>query len=214
MDYETSTITKPHWWKAKAMLGLVVLIILLATAFIMVGILAGLNNKSASSGKAASTPTPIVSSSVTPLPTTVRTPTPTITAIKVFFSKHPDSDNNTQLVFGVTRNASDLGVARAAFKQLLEGPTTAEQTQKLYSAWTLSGDSTCGADRFTVSLQGEKATIKICQDYTSAGVGQDARAQAEGDATLKQFSSISKTVYLNKDGNCLFDQSGQNLCLQ
>jgi hypothetical protein len=134
--------------------------------------------------------------------------------IKVYFSKHPDSDNDSQLVFAVDRTSADAGVATAAFKALIAGPTTSEASQSLYSEWSLSGNSTCGANGFTLNISGSKATVRLCRDYSSAGVGQDARAQAEGNATLKQFSSIQTVVYLNKSGDCLFDLSGQNACLK
>jgi hypothetical protein len=48
---------------------------------------------------------------------------------------------------------------------------------------------------------------------SSAGTGQDARAQSEMTATLTQFPGITKVILLNSAGHCLFDQSGLDLCL-
>ena len=48
---------------------------------------------------------------------------------------------------------------------------------------------------------------------SEGGVVSDAQAQSEIEASLKQFPTIMKVVILDKEGNCLFDQSGLNNCL-
>jgi hypothetical protein len=58
------------------------------------------------------------------------------------------------------------------------------------------------------------ATLSFCRAISSAGIGTDARIQAEINATLKQFSTIKKVVILTVDGNCFGDQSGMNVCLK
>jgi hypothetical protein len=170
------------------------------------------------STKSTST-TPMPTVSATPFPSTTQTPTPTVSPIssrvvKVYFSRHPESDNDFGIVYAVERTAPDAGVAKAAFAALLAGPTATEKASNLFTSWTLSGASTCGTDGFTISIADSKATVRLCRDFSSAGTGQDARAKAEADATLTQFPSITKAVYLNKSGDCLFDASGQNACLK
>jgi len=58
------------------------------------------------------------------------------------------------------------------------------------------------------------ATIKFCRSLNSAGIGADARVQAEITATLKQFSNIKEVVILTRDGHCFGDESGKDFCLR
>lgn len=208
-------VTKQPWWKAKSIIALLFVGFLFVVALITAWLLFSITKNSSSVN-----PTPTPTHSIpTPTASSTTQPSPTPTeisniALKVYFSKHPDSDSDFDAVFAVDRVSVNSGVAKFAFKALLDGPTDAEKAQNLFTSWLLSGQSDCGADGFTVTINGDKATVRLCRDYSSSGVGQDARAQAEGDATLKQFSNIKDVVYLNKSGNCLFDLSGQNLCLK
>lgn len=216
---QTDSTVSNQWWKANSIIGLAIIIFLFVVALSAGLAYFSLNQQP--NPTRTPTPTPIPSQAQT-TPTSLPSLTPSVTptgqgnqsGIKVYFSKHPESDNNFQLVFPVSRTTSDPGVAKAALDQLIAGPTNAESQQGLFSDWKLSGSSNCGGDDFSLNISSGKATMKLCKDFNSAGIGQDARAQSEADATLKQFSTVTKTVYLDKNGNCLFDQSGQNQCLK
>jgi hypothetical protein len=146
-------------------------------------------------------------------------------AVKVYFSKHPDSDSNFAAVFPVNRVSPDLGVATYAVKQLIAGPTAAEAQAgyftELTGAINHNEASTCGGADFKITLdhrgttpEAGTATLQFCRTVTTAGVGADARINSELQATLTQFSTIKKAVILTKDGNCFGDMSGQNTCLK
>jgi|GEM_PF-562331 len=143
--------------------------------------------------------------------------------VQVYFSKHPQSDSNPTAVFPVTRISPDLGVATYAIKQLLAGPTAAEQQAGYYTEFVgaLTGTSTCNGADFTITLnmrgttpEPGTATLKFCRTVLIPGDLSGPRMVAEAVATLKQFPTITDAVVLTKDGNCLGDLSGLNQCLQ
>lgn len=212
-------VTDRPWWKTKAIAALLLFVFLLAVALLVSGILFSfLRGSSMTDHHSSPTPrlgttTPTPTTSVTPTGTVSPTPSPTSIPITVYFSKHPDSDDNFERVFPVSRTSATAGVATAAMRQLIAGPTVGEQDEGLFTAWSLSGTSACGQDGFEIRIVDSTATVQLCRTYTSSGAGNDARAKAEADATLTQFSNITKVIYLDNDGNCLFDQSGQNACL-
>ena len=135
--------------------------------------------------------------------------------IKVFFSRHPDSDATFTAVSPVKRTAPDQGVAAAALAELIDGPTTEERAAGYYSELgsSLRGPSSCAGRDFQLSIRDGVATVRFCRAMTSAGIGQDARVRAQIEATLTQFSTIRSTRLLTSDGHCLFDESGQDRCL-
>lgn len=147
--------------------------------------------------------------------------------IKVSFSRFDAPDPSA--VFAVDRFSPTLAVATFALQSLIAGPTLSEREAGYYSEWnsTLSGPSSCngahpnGGPDFKLSLnmkgttaeQGT-ATVQFCRAYSSPGIGTDARVSAEITATLKQFTNIKKVVILSQNGQCIGDESGQNLCLK
>ncbi len=149
--------------------------------------------------------------------------------VKVFFSKFPDSVNtNFAAVFPVNRVSPTSAVGTFAIQLLIAGPTLDERNAGYFSELNsmLGGASNCSAPHpiggpdFTLTLnkkgtQNEKgtATLQFCRVTSSAGIGADARVQAQINATLKQFSSIQKVVILTQSGSCFGDESGQNHCL-
>jgi hypothetical protein len=174
-------------------------------------------------------------------PTTTATIAPTATAaasptssgggsgieVKVFFSKHPDSDNSVQAVFAVKRVSPTSGVATFAVQQLIAGPTASEKTQGYFTELTasLTGASNCGGADFqitlnthidthtgTPSIQTGAAVLKFCRATQLAGDLVGPRIRAELDATLKQFPTITKTQILTNTGHCFDDASGQDNC--
>jgi hypothetical protein len=149
--------------------------------------------------------------------------TPTSYPVQVYFSRHPQSDNDPTLIFAVTRSSPTIGVATFAIGQLIAGPTQAEQSQGYYTplSGSLQGASSCGGADFTITLdhRGARsevgtATLRFCRQTLLAGDMTGARITAEITSTLEQFSSIRKVVILNQGGYCFDDLSGQNLCLQ
>lgn len=135
--------------------------------------------------------------------------------VKVYFSKHPDSDDSIGAVFPVSRNSPDLGVARYSISELLKGPTAAEASQGYFSTVRLRpAVSTCGNQDFKVTISNGTATLRFCKPFDHVGIAADGQAKSAIDATLKQFNSVKKTIILNQAGDCEFDLSGMNLCKQ
>ncbi len=135
--------------------------------------------------------------------------------VKVYFSKTPASTTDPSKTFAVNRVSSDLGVAKYVVGELIKGPTAGETALGYFSKVKVTGTSNCGGASFTITIsEAKKATLKFCKDFVSeGGVVSDAQAQSEIEASLTQFPTITKVVILDKDGNCLFDQSGLNNCL-
>lgn len=144
--------------------------------------------------------------------------------VKVYFSKHPDSEGNFSAVFPVNRTSPDLSVATFAVKQLIAGPTAQEQQAGYYTDLTAAinaaDTSSCNGADFTITLntRGSKpeqgtATLQFCRAVSTGGIGADARIMSELQATLTQFPTIKQAVILLKNGSCFGDESGQNRCL-
>lgn len=168
---------------------------------------------------AVNSPTPTLSITDTPAPTV----TPNPLQMKVYFSKHNDSDNDPSKVFPLSRIAPDSQVATYGIKQLIQGPSSLETSLGYYSELQgkLLGTSNCSGADFQILLntKGSKseqgtATLKFCKTTSLSGDLSGARIKAEIENTLTQFNTIKKVVILNKDGGCFDDLSGQNLCLK
>lgn len=142
--------------------------------------------------------------------------------IKVFFSKNPDSFNNSQAVYAVDRTSPTIAVATFSIQLLIAGPTLSERNAGYFSELNslLSGSSNCsaplptGGPDFTLMLKSGTVTLQFCRAIASPGIGADARVKAEIDATLKQFSNIKNVVILTESGNCFGDEMGKNACLK
>jgi hypothetical protein len=145
-----------------------------------------------------------------------QTTQPKTYSVSVYFSKRPESDDDPSKVFPVKRTAPDIGVGTFAITELLKGPNDNESANGYFSTANLrSGSvSNCSGKDFTLTISGGKATLKFCRQFDHLGVVADGQAESEINATLKQFSSVQKVVILNYRGDCEFNLSGQNLCLQ
>lgn len=156
--------------------------------------------------------------------------TPTVTpsgTVKVFFTKHSDSDNNPTAVFAVTRTTTATTVqerATFALNEMLKGPTTAERAQNYYSPFDgqLALQSVCPGEfrsfDLTLDHRGSKAesgtaTLQFCRRVDIPGDLDGPRMAAMVTSTLLQFSQIKQVVILNYQGNCFDDLQGQNACL-
>ena len=153
-------------------------------------------------------------------PTTDSVETPAIARhgsreVQVFFSRWPESDADFSAVFPVSRTAPDAGVARAALRALIAGPTPAEAAEGYFSVLgsMLVGPSSCGGADFSIRIEAGLATVQFCREISSGGIGQDARAQSAIEATLRQFSTVQHVRLLTSDGHCLFDMTGEDRCL-
>jgi hypothetical protein len=176
--------------------------VLVATGIVVAG-LAWHNQESAGPVK----PSPSASSqgAATPTPSTQY-------AVKAYFSKHPQSDNDPSAAFPVGRLSPDAGVSKFAVAQVLAGPTAAETQAGYFSPGiTLTGNSTCGGD-FSINIAGGVATLQFCRTTALKGSVSDGQLNSELTATLKQFPNVTKVVILNQAGHCLFDASGRDLC--
>jgi hypothetical protein len=132
-------------------------------------------------------------------------------------SKHPESDDDPARLFGVERVSPDAGVARFAIDELLRGPSSFEANAGFFSTWTgfeYGADSDCGGDRFELALEGGVLTVRFCVIVVLLGSVADAQAQTVMTGTLTQFGTIDRVVILDREGHCLFDLSGDDLCLE
>ncbi len=149
------------------------------------------------------------------------------TEVKVFFSKHPETDSNVSAVFPVKRVAPDLKVATYAIQQLVAGPTASEKAAGYFTELTtsLTGASNCGGADFQITLnthidpktgtpstQTGTAVLKFCRATQLAGDLVGPRIKAQLNATLTQFPTITKTQILTSSGHCFDDASGQDIC--
>ncbi len=173
------------------------------------------------SATASATSTAAPTATVTSAPAT---PTSTASSypVKVYFSRHPDSDNNPALVFPVNRMAPSLAVATYAITQLIAGPTSSEQSAGYYTplSGAINGPSNCGGADFQITLnmkgttpEAGTATLKFCRTVSLAGDLTGGYIRSEINSTLLQFPTIKKVVILTASGSCFDDLSGQNLCL-
>lgn len=135
--------------------------------------------------------------------------------VRVHFSKHPESDDDPAQTFPLDRTARDSGVASFAIQELLKGPTPAETTRGYFSTATLrDGESTCGGKDFSLKIEDSTARLQFCKPFDHIGSVSDGQAESVIKATLDQFDSITKVIILNAAGDCEFDLSGENRCLQ
>ncbi len=137
----------------------------------------------------------------------------TLKKVQVFFPKNPKNSSDFTYVESVLRTTSNPNVAQFAIEQLVSGPTSQEKARGFVGPIKFRGTSNCGKD-FTLSTTNGIARLKFCKSIVSAGIGDDARQKSSINATLKQFSTIKSVIILDKNGNCLGDESGDNLCLK
>jgi hypothetical protein len=137
--------------------------------------------------------------------------------VQVFLSHDPESLNDFTAVFAQPRVVpGGVALIEQTVAALIAGPTAAEQADGFFSDFKnliVPGASTCKGQDFVLMVTLGVATVQLCHATSSAGIGQDARAQSEIEATLMQFGGITRVIVLGATGHCLFDQSGMDLCL-
>jgi spore germination protein GerM len=149
--------------------------------------------------------------------------------VKVYFAKHPDTDNNPTAVFAAQRTTSATTTqdrATFALEELLKGPTPTERSQgNYYSPFDgqLGLQSACPGtfrdfdltlDHRGTTAEPGTATLQLCRRVDIAGDLDGARMKAMITATLTQFPTIQRVIILNYQGNCFDDIQGQNACLK
>lgn len=134
----------------------------------------------------------------------------------IHFSKDPESLENFDYTVPVERDVDAASSAiEAALVELLKGPTASEVTAGVFTPIKLSGTSNCEGGNFRYTTNASKLTFTFCKQLTLAGIGDDARILAVIEATVAANSGTTppEVIVLNKNGDCLGDQSGQNQCL-
>lgn len=140
---------------------------------------------------------------------------PTTYPVKVYFSKHPESDDDPTKTFAVNRVSPTSGVGRYALEQLIAGPTAKERDAGYFSDVKLLDDtSNCDGADFTLIIKNGVATLEFCRTFDAVGTLSDGRANETIKATLLQFPTVKKVIILDKDGHCQFDLSGEDRCKQ
>jgi hypothetical protein len=133
--------------------------------------------------------------------------------VKLYFSKHPESDNDPQKTFPVARKTTADDLPTFAIQQLLAGPSTSEEKAGYFvGSITLTGNSDCGSGDFTLNALENTSTLRFCRTASLTGIMSDAQLENDIKDTLLQFPGVKKVVILNKDDDCLFNLSGLNLC--
>jgi Sporulation and spore germination len=164
------------------------------------------------------TPNSTATTITTPGSTPIVTSTSSGQSILVYFSKHPDSDNDFKKVFGVHRTTTSTTVGTYAIEQLIAGPLPSEdtnlfsQTKSILNLATVAhgtaSDHCSVGDTFVLSINSGTARLQFCVVTSSGGIGDDARAISEITSTLKQFSTISQVKICTSNSQTFGDESG------
>jgi hypothetical protein len=137
--------------------------------------------------------------------------TDNLATVKVFFIKKSEIAPNPISLSFVERLTNRKDVVTFVIDELIKGPNTTEQSQKIYTPIVLSGSSNCGNGDFSTIVSGDKITIKFCKALTTSNA-ENVNIKEVLETTLKQFSGIQKVVILNSNNTCFGDTTGQDLC--
>ncbi len=138
------------------------------------------------------------------------------TTVAVFFLLEPvQFVGSVPLLCTVERSVPSADPVSGAVTALLAGPTAQEAQANVASRWSdvLTGESNCDGADFTLAVTDGTATVQFCRSVLLAGVISDGIMIRQMEATLMQFSEITKVIILNVFGDCMFDLSDLNLCL-
>ena len=139
---------------------------------------------------------------------------PIAQVISVYFPKTTVDDPSK--VYAVERTTDKTStVENVSIEDLITGPTSDEKKLNYYTPIVLTGTSICTGKDFTLVIGDNKtATVQFCKSLKLDGELADARVITSVTKTLEQFSTITKVVVLDKNGNCVGDLSGMNSCLK
>jgi hypothetical protein len=137
-----------------------------------------------------------------------------------FFHEPPEITNDGPLVCSVERSVPVGAAMGAAVSALLAGPTQGELDDGIGSRWTdvvMEEDSNCDDGNFVIGEgEGDDAgliSVQFCRTVILTGVISDALMDAQLTATMMQFPGVNRVIILNQLGDCMFNPSGLNLCL-
>lgn len=144
--------------------------------------------------------------------------------IPIYFPRKPQSVDNPEVSFAVMRNLLIEDLPQAIMEVYATGLLDEELASGYYfpsgdpeislnKKLDLRGNSVCDGANFTTDVTENTLTVKFCRDLMLSGVLADASVQDAMKRSLLGIEGISKVIFLNKDGNCMFDESGLNLCL-
>lgn len=170
------------------------------------------------------TPTPSIMPTATEEPVANDTEdivtTPTLINLKLYFFNPKllkDGMDEFTTVFPVVRETSRKDVLTYLIEQYIIGPTSSEKASGFVgyeNTQMFDGESNCGNKDFIIKeIKNQKATIQFCKTVIGTGVGADARFMSAIKSIATQFKNIDTVILLDKEGNCLFDYSGENKCL-
>lgn len=142
-------------------------------------------------------------------------PKATTYPVKVYFSKHPESDDDPARTFPVNRTSPDVAVGKYVVEQLLAGPNASEKAAGYFSTVRVRDSmSNCNNKDFSLSITNGTATLRFCRTFDALGTVSDGQAKSTITDSLMQFSSVKKVIILTPEGHCQFDMSGEDRCLQ
>ncbi len=143
---------------------------------------------------------------------------------KVYFSKIPESyDTDFTFVVGVSRVIDSNSPVESSLKRLFDGPSLSEMSDGLRQPIVLTGESNCNSADFKIvsnsTALGSDIEVHLCKEAVINGVGDTARIQSVIKKTLLGLEDsvnfkVGRIAVLNKDNNCLGDESGMNACLR
>lgn len=129
----------------------------------------------------------------------------------VFFSKNPESSDDLNKVFPVSR-ATNESVLKSAVGELIAGPTKQEKDEGYFGGLQLSGDSNCDGQEFKLEVVENRLTLTFCKDLAQTDKEELSRAQNQIIATLKSTGLAESFLVLDKDGKCLFGEQFSLSC--
>ena len=150
-------------------------------------------------------PTPAPPANVAPNPIS-----PNLT-YKVYFSRHPGSDEDPARISGYIREASKPNTEPDAVAQLIAGSKPDETKDGAFTMVVLTGASNCGVD-FRLTIKNQLATLQFCRTFATTTTIGLTQAAAQINTTLEQFSNIDKVSTLNQAGQCLFGSIDTTNC--
>ena len=136
------------------------------------------------------------------------------TTVPVAFLRGAGDPQDAYPTETVPRVTERTDIEKFAVEQWLAGPTEQERSQGFSLPLTVVNADDCGADLFTFTLEAGVATVQLCGDAPSAGIGQDAGVLSSFAATMLPFPSVNLAALLDRHGRCVGDLNTGLGCLQ
>lgn len=143
----------------------------------------------------------------------------------IYFPKDRTSSSEPTELFPLQRRVSAQDKVAGIIGSYIVGITATELEQGYYlpsgdfeitnyQRLDLRGESNCEGKDFTVSTENSIVTVKFCKALMQSGVLADARVKSAMERSIKEATETEKVIFLNRDGDCMFDESGMNICLE